>query len=428
MTDRRIEKHDGAWVFHDETIMVEVRDATIDSRTRHIVGDVVVRTPDGAGVLGQHRGWVTDTVFRLRLAQAVASRNSGDSSMVDTVLLAVELELEEILRPTAPLDITPYGDWRRSVSTDRNDVVAELFERRGVYAQTGRSKAGKTVTAMNLVAAASGHGCEWLGHSIVRNSRQPLRVQAIFAEDPPRVIARRFDRMALGQDLDGLTLHVGEFSLTERNIESVTESLRGVDLIYADPLVVVADIADLNDAVIVRRGLSLWRQLAAELDAVILLNHHNRKSADGDRTDVILGSVQIMAALDGVLQIDAVKGLAKDERRIHYEGRDWPPRDDLIIKLDAETLTWWPAGSFQERKSRDQAAQRAEDQRGLWKLLPEDGSGLTLGEVAAMAPWGRDKCRSLLKQAPEGTYVVTGIARSRSDPQRWARGNEPQTS
>jgi hypothetical protein len=178
---------------------------------------------------------------------------------------------------------------------------------------------------MNLLVAVSTGAPDWLGHPIVRD-KGPLRAAAIFAEDPEKVVARRLNKMAPDKALPGLHILCGEFRLTEATLDDASEKLACFDLIYGDPLIVVADIEDLNDGVQVRRALSLWRELARRTGAAVMLNHHLKKGPAGDWADAILGSMQIQASVDGFMLIERAANLEKDEARVRYEGRDWCKR------------------------------------------------------------------------------------------------------
>ena len=70
------------------------------------------------------------------------------------------------------------------------------------------------------------------------------------------------------------------------------------------------------------------------------------------------GSVQAQASVDGIIDLYRDPNLERIERKISFTGRDWSDREDEVIRLDAETLTWKSAGSFTEAREMAREAVR----------------------------------------------------------------------
>ncbi len=416
----------GGYLFNDGAHQVEVLHPQRD-RFGHLEADVRVLDITGA-VLGQHQGIITSTRFRWDLATAAASRNSQDVGALDTLLLAVELELDAILGVAGQhLDLNGLEKWLHAQDTSYRYLVHGLFERGGLYLLTALAKSGKTLLAMCLLIALATRD-EWLGRAVIRD-KPLLQSVAIFAEDSPRTVARRFLRMLGQEPPEGIQLHVGRFQLGDTNLEETVAALQGVDLVYADPLLEVSQIADLNDAVQVRAALQPWRELARRLDCVVLIAHHHRKDAlnQGAR---VLGSGQVTAGVDAWIEMDSPKGLAPGERRLSFTGRDWAPIPEQIITLDPQTLTFSLVGTMKDRKSQAGEAERKGKDTQLvlqvWEALPPNAmEGFTYGEVATALGWNRSKVSRVLASAGQGCFTLTGKAQSKVDPIRVHRGALP---
>ena len=413
----------GGYLFDDGVHHVEVRHP-VRNRLGHIEADVLVSL-SGGGVLGQHLGWVTSAQFRFQLSQSAAQRNSGDVAAFDTLLLDVELQLDALLGATGrTLVVDDLETWLHGVDTSYRWIVDGLFERGGLYLITALAKSGKTLLGMALLVALAQHDV-WLGRDIWRD-KPVLRSHAVFAEDSQRVIARRFFKMLGAEPPTGVSLHVGEFHLDENNLDTVIETLHEVDVIYADPLLEVSQVPDLNDAIAVRQALRPWRELARRLDAVVLIAHHHRKdgTTQGAR---VLGSGQIVAGVDGWIEMDSAPGLGPEQRRLTYSGRDWPPIPEQVVALDSKTLTFSLVGPMSEIKAEMKQAKSQDKVAQLWEALPADGSGLTYEGITQALGWHRNLIGPTVKAGGVGVFTVTGTSKSKTAPVTVHRGSvKPQ--
>ena len=408
--------HNGWYIFPDELYQLRVSQVSRD-RFNRIFAYVTVQTHDGSAYLGMDHGDLTSGQFRNRLAAQSAQRNSGDTLKIENLIFAAVLALQQdpAISTTTPAPaFRQVEEFIRGVLPAGPFVVEGLIDRGGLYTVVSKPKVAKTILLCNL-ALAIAHGSDWLGHAVSNG-----RVCMFQLEDSSRTLKKRLEKMTGDRWPRDFWLHVDPFRLSVENYEATVDACRGASLIICDPIIQASEVRDWNAQSEVRETYELWRRLARDTDAGVVVAAHHRKMT-GDYGDQMAGSIQAQATVDGIIEIYRDANLAKTERKLSFTGRDWSDREDEVISLDTETLTWGSAGSFVEAQEmgREMAKQeRLRDKMSeVWDALPVEGPGLTYPELVDLTELSRDRIREAVRALGE-KVAREGNPRSRTNPLR----------
>ena len=416
--------HNGAYIFPGDLCQLTVTQVSRD-RWGRIHGTAVIQTVDGSAYLALDHGDLTSGLFRSRLASQAAQRNSGDTVKIENFVFAAVLALQQdpgIASSTPAPAFHPVETFIRGVLPPGPELVEGLIERGGLYSLASKPKAGKTILLCNLALAIAG-GSEWLGRKVTNR-----RVCMFQLEDSGRTMKRRLEKMTSGSWPSDFLLHVEPFRLSVENYSLTVGACLGASLIICDPIIQASEVRDWNAQSEVRDTYELWRRLARDTDAAVLVAAHHRKMA-GDFGDQMAGSVQAQASVDGIIELYRDPNLERVERKISFTGRDWSDRDDEVIRLDTETLTWRSVGSFGE--AREIAREVARKERlqekvaEVWEALPQSPPGLTYAQLADFTGLSRDRVREAIAELDEGAARSGNPRGSRSNPLRFWRSGGP---
>ena len=408
----------GVYTFPFDTFQVRVKKPQRD-RYRRLFADVEVLTLDGEGYLATEHGDLGTGLFHGKVAAQVARRNSGDTLAVENALMAVNLAIWEDPNIAEQLPAPSFqsaADFIRGVPPPSPAVVEGLLVRNGVYSFAARPKTGKFIILLNLaIAVATNH--TWLGRRVERG-----RVLMFLLEDSPQTVKQRLEAMCHGEPPEDLMIHAEPFRLAEGNYEATVTACRGAGLVICDPVIQASEVKDWNSQQEVRDTFDLWRRLARDTGACVVLSYHHRKSA-GDFGDAMAGSVQAQATVDGILEMYRDRSLQNVERKVTFIGRDWPDLQDEVVSLDTLTLTWQPAGTYSEAREAAADAKKQADAEEAFEALPGSAPGLTYVEWESVTGFGRRKLGELRQVLAERVKQAGNPNGSRSDPLRFWRAS-----
>ena len=245
-------------------------------------------------------------------------------------------------------------------------------------------------------------------------------------EDSARSLKRRLEAMINSQRWPSdLWLHTSSFQLSADNYDMTVSACHAAAVIIVDPVILASTVKDWNSQQEVRDAYDLWRRVSRDTNAAVALAAHHRKMA-GDSGDQMAGSIQAQATVDGIIELFRDGNLEKTERRVSFTGRDWSDREDEMIRLNTDTLTWDAIGSFQEAKNtaKDAAKEtRLHDRVNLVKdILPSGPPGITFNEIAEATGMSRQWVSNVIKSMGDDVSRA-GTTQSPADPLRfWKTG------
>ena len=408
----------------DDGVTVEV--SSVESDRGHLRGNVRILGVGEGVLLEAGTGWFTDTRTREAWARAASQRNGHSDGDLANLLLMAAVAIEQEVAPAPSIPVLQRGDeFINGTDLESYYLVDRLFEYGDLIIVAAPAKAGKTILMMNFGLAVAS-GTQFLGRYIHgRSDGLPHKVAMLLAEDSRRTVARRMLRMSPTWP-ESVLVSTGDFALTERNYDDIAAMLSGFSVVIADPLLVVADIDDLNDAVKVRRGLTLWQRLARQTDAAVVLVHHTRKAsaeAGAAAGHEMLGSQQLQATPDSfILMGNRTKGAPPGSKTLNFTGRNWPTMEPEVIQLDSESLRWEKVGTVDEfRKSADQEDADAEFFIArIYDALPPMDEYLRPSELAEKLNIAERKVSKALGDNPM-YFQRVGTPRSKADPMRYGR-------
>ncbi len=390
-------------------------------RYGHIHANARLVTPEG-GVLALSHGDLESGRWRRSFAGQAAARNSGDPIKFENVVIEAIMALEndpgissqerELYQPK----LLPISHIIKSVPPPRPALVEGLFEAGTLQAMVAKPKVAKSLLVLGLAITVSNGGGSWLGRAVTGG-----RVALFQLEDSARTISKRIREITIGPVSDQLLVHQPDtpFQINDQNYGAVVDACRGCALVIVDPIIQAARVSDWNAASEVRAAYELWRRLARELDAVVVVVAHHRKQV-GDFGDQIAGSIQGLATPDGIIELRRDSRLTKTQRKVSFVGRDWPDLEELVIDLDPETLRFTVVGdasALAEDHQKKTSEKRAEE---LLDSLPVVPPGLSYSELTHKTGLSDKALRpALLFLEEQGRVVTTGISRSKTNPLRF---------
>lgn len=406
---------DGVFTFPGDLYQLRVSKVTRD-RFNRVFATVELKTKDGEAYLAMDRGDLATGRFRSQVANQAASRNSGDPLAIENFLLDASLALmadPEVAPAASAPAFQTLDSFMRTDTPTRPPVVRELIERGELISAASKPKVGKTLMLCNMALAVA-CGTDWLGRSTAKG-----KVFMFQLEDSTRTLKRRFASMTGGSWPANFELHLDPFKLSVENFDATVATCAGASLIICDPIIQASDIQDWNAQSEVRNTYELWRRLARDTDAAVVVAAHHRKMA-GDFGDQMAGSIQAQAAVDGIIELFRDSNLAKTERKVTFTGRDWADLEDEVISLDTDTLIWTPAGSYQEIQEMAKEGKAQEKAAKVLDALPTKTPGLTYAELEKKTGMGRDPIRRAI-EALGDKVRQTGKAKSPTDPLKFSR-------
>ncbi|NQT72457.1 MAG: AAA family ATPase [Chloroflexi bacterium] len=392
-------------------------------RYGHIHADARLVTPEG-GVLALSHGDLESGHWRRNFAGQAAARNSGDQLRVENVLIEAVVALEN--DPAVPSQeqvfyqpkLLPVSHIIQSVPPPRLALVEGLYEKGTLQAIVAKPKVAKSLLVLGLAVTVSNGGGLWLDRKVTGG-----RVALFQLEDSARTISKRILEIASGQVCDQLLVHQPDtpFQINDQNYRAVVDACSGCSLVIIDPIIQASQVSDWNAASEVRAAYELWRRLARELDAVVVVVAHHRKQV-GDFGDQIAGSIQGLATPDGIIELRRDSRLTKTQRKVSFVGRDWPDLEEQVIELDPETLRFNVVGyasTLTEDRKKQSAEQRADE---VLDSLPVVQPGLSYSELTEKTGLGDKALRPALKILKEQDKIdTTGKSRSRINPLQFYR-------
>jgi len=383
--------HNGVYTFPGENSQLVLKRVQRD-RYGRIYTDADLVTLDGNGYLAHEQGDLGSGRFRSLLANQAARWNSGNPELYEALLFKAFIALREdpdIADLTPAPDFLPVETFLQRVPPPGDPVVQDLLERGGLYGLAAKPKVGKTILLLQLAVAVA-RGASWLGRLT-----SPGRSLMFQLEDSGRTLKRRLELMA-GDPPKDFWLHVAPFKLVSENFDATLRACQGASLIICDPVILASEIRDWNSQQEVRDTYDLWRRLARDTGAAVVAAMHHRKM-EGDHGDQLAGSIQAQATVDGILELYRDRSLDKVERRLSFVGRDWADVEDEVIRLNPDTLTWQPQGTYQEAKEEAQEARRQAKADELLNALPTEPPGLTYVELETQTGHSRRVLQDLAK-------------------------------
>jgi hypothetical protein len=209
--------------------------------------------------------------------------------------------------------VTPLADFMGDEEPDDDDssdwIIRDVVPRGEPCLLAGPPKAGKTGAAMDLAIAVA-LGRDWLDGAAVNTLGRPARVLVVALEDAERRLRRRVWELMRGR---GMTPHDptlrANLSITRLPVAVPSDTFRAFTLELRDwkPAFVVIDnltrvmVGDPNSTRDAASFTLAWAGLCLDSGASVMLLHHTRKGAEGEREDrdpfgTIRGSGDLLAA------------------------------------------------------------------------------------------------------------------------------------
>jgi len=414
---------DGVFRFPtDFGVELRIKNAHRD-RNGHLCADARIVTQEDA-VLAVSHGDLESLKWRRDFAGEAAARNSGDQLPFENAVIEalVALETDPIIlsqdQTICKPKLLPASQIIRSVPPPRPALVDGLYEQGTLQGIVAKPKVAKTLLAFDLAVTVSNGGGYWLGRKVCGG-----RVAIFQLEDSSRTISNRIQAISSGQVSDQLLVHQPDaaFQIGEDNYELVVDACRGCSLVIVDPIIQASRVSDWNAAAEVRAAYELWRRLARDLDAVVVVVAHHRKHV-GDFGEQIAGSIQGLATPDGIIELRRDSNLSKTQRKVSYIGRDWPDLEEQVIELDPETMRFTMIGDtsvLAEERKKKSSGKRAEE---LMDSLPTIPPGLTYSDLFIETGLGEKVLRDAIHVLQDQDRIITtGKRQSKGNPLRFYR-------
>ncbi len=269
-----------------------------------------------------------------------------------------------------------------------------------------REKSGKSTLVFSLVRALL-QGADFLN--------QPTRqVECVLylTEEAPASLQEKLYRLGLELDERLLLAPRGSRAGTWWDLCAQTKALvkeRGVGLVVVDTLGYWAALraeAE-NDAGAAQAAMAPLLELAGDGVAVLVLHHLRKDGAE------LRGSTAIAAAADVILTLRRDEGT---RRVLEAVGR--------FDETPAAVLVEWDRRSGQYRALGEPAeVERQEAPAKVLEVLPSDGEGLTVKEVAEQAGLEESYAARLLRDLVREGHVSRSGAGTKAQPHRFTRSS-----
>lgn len=326
--------------------------------------------------------------------------------------------------PATPLRLRePFTEIDHDLIPPRSWISPGLLMRRHVTVLVAPSGAGKSLLTLQVgMAAASGKA--WGGWLLRKNPRG-YRVLFINAEDDYDEIRRRLaaalqvmpdlDREMLCMNFkvaDAEKMVIAKFDPRKKELihqpmyEALVQTIKDneIDIVVVDPFAETFSLDENSNNELKEAGI-LWRNIARETNAALLLVHHTKKYATGMAGDVdaargasaLIGIARIVCTLFPMTERESELLLTKDKRGERYRYLRF---DDAKANLNlASTIARW----FRK------------DTKTLSNARPDDG--IPDDEVGTLVPeklqratqnFLEDEIIRFLKAVDEGIFDKNG--------------------
>lgn len=207
----------------------------------------------------------------------------------------------------------------------------------GLTLLCGASKIGKSWMSLQLAVAVSS-GKKFLGFQTHKSN-----VLYLALEDTERRIYERIMLVLNGNHMpDGLSFMTRAFTLSDGLIEELREMVNftNAKLVIIDTLQMIRGGLCNKESLYGYdyRELTQLKGFADDLDIVVLVVHHTRKSGDNDRFNTISGTTGIMGASDDSLVLYK-KDRSDNKAYLAVAGRDVEAQEYVIL-WDKERHCW----------------------------------------------------------------------------------------
>lgn len=243
---------------------------------------------------------------------------------------------------------------------DIDFAVPGLFPVGGVSLLAGPPKSGKSLLSLNLALSVS-RGGKALGKIPVEQGnvllmsledgarRTSERVNKMTSPFEKEVISPTLDRLKIAFDWEKFQSQDGGEEGGKDFLRSVLGAFQkfGDDyrLIVVDTLQRLRRQAEVGSSIYVEdyKAMQDFQDIARELDAGVILNHHTNKLQDAEDPYLrVSGSTGLTAQADTVAVLEGDR--IESEAQLQVSGRDISGHK-LGLKLDTDTLNWQLIGS-----------------------------------------------------------------------------------
>lgn len=265
------------------------------------------------------------------------------------------------------------------------------FVTSGLSLLAGSPKVGKSWLALGMSYAVACGGAV-LGTVRVEQS------EALYLslEDTPRRIQSRLQ--AIGATAtDNLHVVTGWRTGTEgiADLRHILEARPGISLVIVDTWGRFWPVRDGNDYAEVTLAASQIKALADEMDAAIILVHHNKKGAHEDFVDGVLGSTGLAAAADTTLSI--TRGRGNRGAVLNVTGRD-VEEESYALNFDKDVMTWTLEGTTGE-------IQESNARQEIYNLIRDEGSATPKHIAEALGKNGSTTRNLLRRMVADGALT-----------------------
>lgn len=255
-----------------------------------------------------------------RIVRDLAAKDAAKAEVRDSFLsLKGELGKETNFRPIKAADLL----------ANRPETIPWVWEpflpEGGLVLLAAFMKVGKSAFA-HAMAVAVAQGIPFLDFPTKQGG-----VLILAVEEHPRDVERRLRRFGMRSE-DSIHVHVGPLDHSPKTLNTIRQFIldNGISLVVLDTLARYWGIRDENDNAQVREWVSPLLDLARETGAVVLLVHHERKTAGEDGRGIRGGSA-LFGLVDQALILDRRQGGESTHRTLSAIGRyDETPREVVL--------------------------------------------------------------------------------------------------
>ena len=299
------------------------------------------------------------------------------------------------------------------------ELVEGVFSDEAVYMLAGQDKSGKSILAMNLALSVAGTKDHFLSWKIMKHGP----VVYFNNELSERQMGRRIVSMCGRSVCDVHYMNDKDLRFDD-NIDEILDFCRK----YKPVLVIVdchyrTSTADKDVGSKIQKVLENYTRIKEEMKCCVVVIHHTRKSAVGQRADSsqAMGSHTFAMMTDGNFQLK--RSDTEPEKRILFEtgSRDFSGFSPRLIALNPMGFLWFrdlgecneeehtmEIGKMRKKQTEQYAVKVLEDRKGaLLKMDLLDAIMDAYGISKASAYRSIDKASKSGKIAESAQHVVT---------------------